>query len=151
MRNLDSCRRWRCMLCPCNVTHKFFIHFWNRTILLCMPCILRVNDWHYVSLSRVHKELIKPKTTLQISSVADFQCAYVRRLSTVYRYGNGRSRLGGLIMGRWQGRTRTVASEFQTVLCPNDKRVWPNFMCKLSGRKTNHTTLETNKTCMVHQ
>jgi hypothetical protein len=38
MRNLDSCRRWRCMLCPCNVRHKFFIHFWNRTILLCMPC-----------------------------------------------------------------------------------------------------------------
>jgi hypothetical protein len=38
MRNLDSCRRW-CMLCPCNVRHKFFIHFWNRTILLCMPCI----------------------------------------------------------------------------------------------------------------
>jgi hypothetical protein len=27
------------MLCPCNVRHKFVIHFWNRTILLCMPCI----------------------------------------------------------------------------------------------------------------
>jgi hypothetical protein len=27
------------MLCPCNVRHKFFIHFWNRTIHLCMPCI----------------------------------------------------------------------------------------------------------------
>jgi hypothetical protein len=38
MRNLDSCRRWRCMLCPCKVRHTFFIHFWNRTILLCMPC-----------------------------------------------------------------------------------------------------------------
>jgi hypothetical protein len=39
MRNLDSCRRWRCMLCPCNVRNKLFIHFWNRTILLCMPFI----------------------------------------------------------------------------------------------------------------
>jgi hypothetical protein len=39
MRNVDSCRRWRCMLCPCNVRHTLFIHFWNRTILLCMPCI----------------------------------------------------------------------------------------------------------------
>jgi hypothetical protein len=29
----------RCMLCLCNVRHTFFIHFWNRTILLCMPCI----------------------------------------------------------------------------------------------------------------
>jgi hypothetical protein len=39
MRNLDSCRRWRCVLCPCKVRHTFFIHFWYRTILLCMPCI----------------------------------------------------------------------------------------------------------------
>jgi hypothetical protein len=42
MRNLDSCRRWRCMLCPCNVRQKFLIHFLNRTILLCMPCIARM-------------------------------------------------------------------------------------------------------------
>ena len=42
MRNLDSCRRWWCMLCPCNVRHKFVIHFWNRTILLCMPCTVCV-------------------------------------------------------------------------------------------------------------
>jgi hypothetical protein len=38
MRNLDSCRRWRCTLCPCKVRHKCFIRFWYRTILLCMPC-----------------------------------------------------------------------------------------------------------------
>jgi hypothetical protein len=41
MRNLDSWRRWRCMLCPCKVRNTFFIHFWYRTILLCMPCIFR--------------------------------------------------------------------------------------------------------------
>jgi hypothetical protein len=42
MRNLDRCRRWRCMLCPWKVRNTFFIHFWYRTILLCMPCIYRV-------------------------------------------------------------------------------------------------------------
>jgi len=39
MRNLDSCRCWRCTLCPCKVRNKFPINFWNRTILLCIPCI----------------------------------------------------------------------------------------------------------------
>jgi hypothetical protein len=39
MRNLDSCRRWRCILCPLKVRNNFFIHFWNRTILFCMPFI----------------------------------------------------------------------------------------------------------------
>ena len=38
MRNLDSCRCWRCKLCPCKVRNKFLINFWNRTILLCIPC-----------------------------------------------------------------------------------------------------------------
>jgi hypothetical protein len=49
MRNLDSCRRWRCMLCPCKVRNKFFIHLWNRTILLCMPCSLR-SHWDETKL-----------------------------------------------------------------------------------------------------
>jgi hypothetical protein len=44
MRNLDSCRRLRCMLCPCKLRNKFFINFWNRTILLCIPCI-DCNSW----------------------------------------------------------------------------------------------------------
>ena len=39
MRNLDSCRCWRCTLCPCKVRNKFLVNFWNRTILLCIPCI----------------------------------------------------------------------------------------------------------------
>jgi hypothetical protein len=58
MRNLYSCRRWRCMLCPCKVRHKFFIHFWNRTILLCMSCIINIEVkvwdmllWSTVSLN----------------------------------------------------------------------------------------------------
>jgi hypothetical protein len=40
MRNLDSCRYWRCTLCPCKVRNKFLVNFWNRTILLCVPCIV---------------------------------------------------------------------------------------------------------------
>jgi len=39
MRNLDSCRCWRCTLCLCKVRNKFLVNFWNRTILLCIPCI----------------------------------------------------------------------------------------------------------------
>ena len=39
MRNLDSCRCWRCTLCPCKVRNKFLVNFWHRTILLCIPCI----------------------------------------------------------------------------------------------------------------
>ena len=39
MRNLDSCRCWRCTLCTCKVRNKFLVNFWNRTILLCIPCI----------------------------------------------------------------------------------------------------------------
>jgi hypothetical protein len=43
IRNLDSCCRWRCMLCPCKVRNTFFIHFWYRTILLCMPSTSRTD------------------------------------------------------------------------------------------------------------
>jgi hypothetical protein len=28
-------------LCPCKVRNKFLVTFWNRTILLCIPCISR--------------------------------------------------------------------------------------------------------------
>jgi len=38
MRNLDSCRCWRCTLCPCKLRNEFLVNFWNRTILLCIPC-----------------------------------------------------------------------------------------------------------------
>jgi hypothetical protein len=38
MRNVDSCRCWRCTLCPCKVRNKFLVNFWNRIILLCIPC-----------------------------------------------------------------------------------------------------------------
>jgi len=40
MRNLDTCCCWRCTLCPCKVRNKFLVDFWNRTILLCIPCII---------------------------------------------------------------------------------------------------------------
>ena len=41
MRNLDSCCScWRCMLCPCKVRNTFLFNFWNRTILLCIACIM---------------------------------------------------------------------------------------------------------------
>jgi hypothetical protein len=36
---MDSCRCWRCALCPCKVRNKFLVNFWNRTILLCISCI----------------------------------------------------------------------------------------------------------------
>jgi hypothetical protein len=42
----------------------------------------------------------------------------------LYHYGECRSRSGGLIK---DVRTRNVASEFKTLLCPNYKRLWPNF------------------------
>jgi hypothetical protein len=34
--NSFQCRQ--CMLWPCGKRNKFFINFWNRTILLCMTC-----------------------------------------------------------------------------------------------------------------
>ena len=46
MRILDSFRCWRCTLCPCKVRNKFLVSFWNRTILLCIPCIsLNLSQW----------------------------------------------------------------------------------------------------------
>jgi hypothetical protein len=51
MRNLDSCRLWWCMLCPCKLRNKLLINFWNRTTLLCMPCIVGLGGhfqyWRY--------------------------------------------------------------------------------------------------------
>ena len=35
----DSCRCWRCALYSCKVRNKFLVNFWNRAILLCIPCI----------------------------------------------------------------------------------------------------------------
>ena len=52
MRDLDSCRCWRCTLCPCKVRNKFLVNFWNRTTLLCIPCISFVSQnlyWIHVS------------------------------------------------------------------------------------------------------
>jgi hypothetical protein len=45
MRNLDSCRCWRCRLCPCKVRNKFLVNFWNRAILVCIHCILSIIDF----------------------------------------------------------------------------------------------------------
>jgi len=50
MRYLDSCRYWRCTLCPCKVRNKVIVNFWNHTILLCILCITcslgTGNSWH---------------------------------------------------------------------------------------------------------
>ena len=34
MRNLDSCRCWRCTLCSCKVRNKFLVYFWNRNFFV---------------------------------------------------------------------------------------------------------------------
>ena len=47
MRNLDSCRCWRCMLCPCKVRNKILFNFWNRTIF----CVYPVYYFFFVSIS----------------------------------------------------------------------------------------------------
>jgi hypothetical protein len=39
MRNLDSCRCWRCTFYPGKVINSFIVNFWNRTILLWIPCL----------------------------------------------------------------------------------------------------------------
>ena len=31
---------WRCTLCSCKLRNKFLVYFWNRTILLCLLCIV---------------------------------------------------------------------------------------------------------------
>jgi hypothetical protein len=58
-RNLDSCRCWRCTLCPCDVRNKFLLNFWNCTILLCIPCIyiyivLRIHSTQCTSTELYH-------------------------------------------------------------------------------------------------
>jgi len=64
MSNLDSFRCWRCTLCPCKVRNKFLVNFWNRTILLCIPCILLFKDcvrhYCYVWILHFYFELSQP-------------------------------------------------------------------------------------------
>ena len=72
MRNLDSCRCCRCTLCPCKVRNKFLVNFWNRTILLCIPCIssrpscaLKTVIWAACSgLNGTYREAQKSKCVL---------------------------------------------------------------------------------------
>ena len=45
MRNLDSCRCWRCTLCPCKVRNEFLANFWNCTVLLCILCIYNTSNF----------------------------------------------------------------------------------------------------------
>jgi hypothetical protein len=56
MRNLDSCRCWRCMLCPCKVRNKFLINFWNRTILCVYP-VFRMCLAAYLIHSFIHSSM----------------------------------------------------------------------------------------------
>ena len=50
MKNLDSRRCWRCTLCPCKVRNQFLANFWNRAILLCIPCISYA-EWYQSDMS----------------------------------------------------------------------------------------------------
>ena len=54
---LDSCCCWRCTLRPCKVRNIFLVNFWNRTILLCIPCI-NISVFHDMLLY----ELIQVRT-----------------------------------------------------------------------------------------
>jgi hypothetical protein len=52
IRNAGCSRCWQCMLRPCKMRNKFFINFWNRTILLCITSISSINvyfanTWSY--------------------------------------------------------------------------------------------------------
>jgi hypothetical protein len=80
MRNVDSCRRWRCMLCPCNVRHTFFIHFWNRTILLCMPCICLVILVTFPPL--VYLAIRRPNDICSHTHTHQFSAKYKRVVGT---------------------------------------------------------------------
>ena len=59
MRNLDSCRCWRCTLRPCKVRNKCLVNFWNRTILMCILCVsptnLNHNSVHVYSKYIIHR------------------------------------------------------------------------------------------------
>ena len=66
MRNLDSCRCWRCTLCPCKVRNRFFVNFWNRALLLCIPCISnkmqRYNVYYIWKLLYMFRVEVPPET-----------------------------------------------------------------------------------------
>jgi len=74
MRNLDSCRCWRCTLCPCKVRNKFLVNFWNRTILLCIPCIFTPWPQHnfYFSSPKCSERLCRPCILLLTSTRHSF-------------------------------------------------------------------------------
>jgi hypothetical protein len=46
MRNLDSCRCWRCTFYLCKVRNRFLVNFWNRTILVWTCCIYNIISIH---------------------------------------------------------------------------------------------------------
>jgi hypothetical protein len=69
MRNLDSCRCWRCTLCPRKMRNKFLVNFWNRTILLCVPCIrLQTKRWLRNSIQKV--KMIWKSSKREINTIA---------------------------------------------------------------------------------
>jgi len=69
MRNLGSCCCWRCTLCPCKVRNKFLVNFWNRTILLCVPCIC-----HFLGLSRNYPLFMNSECALSVDFTKVRQC-----------------------------------------------------------------------------
>jgi hypothetical protein len=76
MRNLDSCRCWRCTLCPCKVRNNFLVNFWNRIFLLWTHCI------SVQCISTVYQYSV---SVLYISTVYQY-CISVQCISTVYQY-----------------------------------------------------------------
>ena len=94
MRNLDICRCWRCTLCPCKLRNKFLINFWNRTILLCIPCIyiylfivLLSNDFELPSL-RIFPEVIYLSFTLLLPNSPLHVMTYLAGLYTCFKCHN---------------------------------------------------------------
>jgi hypothetical protein len=90
MRNLDSCRCWRCRLCPCKVKSKFLMNFWNCTILLCIPCIWpptgfcrpgRPHPWQRRNFWPA-KHLLTPHERTPSISVVDWLCGPLTNLVT---------------------------------------------------------------------
>jgi hypothetical protein len=66
MRNLDSCRCWRCTLCPCTVRNKFLVNFWTAPFFCVYPVLV--------------PNLVPLFVTGEFSSMASFPPPYRRNI-----------------------------------------------------------------------
>jgi len=84
MRNLDSCCCWRCMLCLCKVRNKFLVNFWNRTILLCIPCILYTYESRVTYFPKTYEPPLNYKSQEQSESRSTLRTQKFRPHSKQY-------------------------------------------------------------------